>query len=202
MSLFSSLIRIKSILVFVIFLFLIMLMSCDENYIPRKRGYLRIDLPEKSYQLFDSTYPYSFEYPVYAKIVTDISMQSEPYWMTIHYPGLKGKIYLSYKRVNGNLVQLLEDSRDLAMKHIPKADAINNRIIKKPENHVYGLLYEIEGVQAASPCQFFVTDSLQHFIRGSLYFDVIPNNDSLKPVIDFVKKDIDHLIETIRWHNH
>lgn len=188
------------ILTICIFFYLsVYIVSCDENNIPRQRGYLRIDLPENSYRLFDSIFPYSFEYPANALIQTDMFRLNEPYWMTIVYPRLKGKIYISYKKIDGNLVQLLEDSRELAMKHIPKADAINNRVIQIPGNHVYGLLYEIEGAQTASPCQFFVTDSVSHFLRGSLYFEVLPNNDSLKPVIDFIKKDIDHLIGTIRW---
>lgn len=85
------------------------------------------------------------------------------------------------------------------MKHIPKADAIEDSLVYRPEAHVYGLLYDIEGSKAASSCQFFVTDSSSHFLRGALYFNTSPNNDSLSPVIGFIRKDILHLLETFRW---
>ena len=87
----------------------------------------------------------------------------------------------------------------MAYKHIPKASSIETRVIINPEDDVYGLIYEINGMGAASPYQFFVTDSSSHFLRGALYFNITPNNDSLAPVIDFIKEDIEHLILSLRW---
>jgi gliding motility-associated lipoprotein GldD len=66
------------------------------------------------------------------------------------------------------------------------------------ERNVIAVLFEIKG-NAATPYQFFATDSTTHFLRGSLYFNVYPNKDSLAPVVDFVKKDIFRLIETLEW---
>jgi gliding motility-associated lipoprotein GldD len=175
------------------------LFSCRQDYAPKPRGYFRIDLPEREYQWFDSLYPYAFEYPVYAKIVPDNRPNSEPYWINIEYPQFKGTIYISYKRVEDNLVEYLEDSRAFVMKHIPKAEAIEDSLIYRPEENVFGLLYDIEGTGAASPSQFFVTDSSAHFLRGALYFNTTPNNDSLAPVIDLIRRDIRHLLETFRW---
>ena len=127
------------------------------------------------------------------------STDSEKYWIDIDFPRFKGKIYLSYKEVNDNLFSYLEDSRNLAIKHIPKANAINELLFINEASRVYGLVYEIKGSGAASPYQFYVTDSTQHFVRGSLYFYVTPNNDSLAPVIDFIHEDIEHLINTFEW---
>ena len=87
----------------------------------------------------------------------------------------------------------------MVMKHIPKASSIENKIYENPEKRIYGLTYTIAGVDAASPYQFYLTDSTKHFIRGALYFNTIPNNDSLAPVIEFLKEDINHLIETFEW---
>ncbi len=180
-------------------LILVFLAACTEHYTPKPRGYFRIDLPEKHYQLFDTTYPYSFEYPDYARIVPDDRPESEPYWLNIEFPQFKGTVYISYKDVSGNLVEYLEDSRTFVIKHIPKADAIEDSLVYRPQDRVFGLLYDIEGSSAASPCQFFVTDSTKHFLRGALYFNTEPNNDSLAPVIGFVREDIIHMLETFHW---
>jgi gliding motility-associated lipoprotein GldD len=101
--------------------------------------------------------------------------------------------------VHENLAEYLEDARTFVVKHIPKADAIDDSLIYRPEDRVFGLIYYIEGTQAASPCQFFVTDSSSRFLRGALYFNVPPNNDSLAPVIAFIREDIRHMLMTFRW---
>jgi gliding motility-associated lipoprotein GldD len=174
----------------------IFLLACGNNYTPRPRGYFRIDLPSKNYEAYNSGCPYTFEYPSYS--VTDTTNQKEPCWLNIHYPSLGATIHLSYKEVNGNLQQLLEDTRTFVYKHTIKADAIKENLYSNSEKDVHGILYEIKG-NAASAIQFYLTDSTEHFIRGALYFDARPNKDSLAPVIDFVHQDILHLIETTEW---
>jgi gliding motility-associated lipoprotein GldD len=180
-------------------LLLFLAVSCDQDYYPKPMGYFRIDLPEKTYHKFDTTYPYSFEYPSYSILMPDSDPNAEPYWINIYYPSFKGTLHLSYKKVNGNLNAYLEDTRTMVMKHIPKASAIENKEFVNDKAKVYGLTYSISGVSAASPYQFYLTDSTENFVRGALYFNVIPNNDSLAPVIDFIKKDIDRMIETFAW---
>jgi gliding motility-associated lipoprotein GldD len=177
----------------------VLMYACNEQYTPKPRGYFRIDLPEHEYKLLDSTFPYRFEYPVYANISDDPFSPEEPYWINVDFPDFKGRIHISYKVVDGNLVEYLEDSRRFVMKHIPKASAINDSLILDRDRKLYGLIYNIEGMGAASPCQFFVTDSSKHFVRAALYFDVQPNNDSLSPVIEFIRKDIGHMLETFVW---
>jgi gliding motility-associated lipoprotein GldD len=174
--------------------------GCQRTYTPKPEGYLRIDFPEKTYRLFDSAYPYSFEYPVYAYVVPDTDRFSEPYWVNIDFPRFDGKIHISYKQVRNNLDRFTEDSRTLAYKHSIKADAIKETLYGNDSSHVYGILYEIKG-NAASSLQFFVTDSTRNFLRGSLYFNVQPNKDSLAPVISFFRDDIIRLMETVRWKN-
>ncbi len=178
---------------------IISLIACGSDYFPKPRAYFRIDLPEKNYRHLDSIYPFSFDYPVYSSISQDKNSPHEKNWININFTDFKGSLHLSYKRVNGNLVKYMEDSRTLAFKHIPKASAIDNRLIINKESKVFGLIYEISGSGAASPYQFFVTDSLNHFLRGALYFNIVPNNDSLAPVIDFLKQDIEHLIQSFEW---
>lgn len=175
--------------------------SCNNEYTPKPRGYFRIALPERNYILLDSIYPYTFEYPSYARITNDPLSSEEKNWINIEMPVFHGRIHISYKPLANkySLEQFTEDTRTLAMKHMAKASGIRQIAISDPNRKMYGLVYEINGMGAASPYQFYLTDSTTHWLRGSLYFDAIPNNDSLAPVIDFVKTDIQHLFETIRW---
>jgi gliding motility-associated lipoprotein GldD len=176
-----------------------MMTACGDPLVPKPRGYFRIDLPQREYRLLDSIYPYTFEIPVYAKITGDPNAGEEPYWINIDFPAYKGRIHLSYKAVDNNLSTFTEDAHQLVMKHIPKASAIDEIRIDNEALKVHGLIYDIKGAGAASPYQFFATDSTRHFIRGALYFNVLPNNDSLAPVIEFLKGDIRHMLETLKW---
>ncbi len=177
---------------------LIILFSCNSSHTPKPRGYFRISLPEKSYAETDTTLPYSFELPQYAQLKPDSTGKRDPNWVNIDFPQFNAKIHMSYNPVENNMYQLLEDNRELAFKHTVKADAIKEQLFESPEKNVYGILYEIRG-NTASPAQFFLTDSTNHFLRGSLYFNSIPNKDSIAPVLDFVKQDMIHLMETLVW---
>jgi gliding motility-associated lipoprotein GldD len=181
--------------------FIVITPSCSNDFTPKPRGYFRIALPEKKYTLLDSVYPYKFEYPAYARITNDPLSPQEKNWINIEMPAFHGRIHISYKTLSDkkSLVQFTEDTRTLALKHMAKASGIRNIVIDDEGRKMYGLVYEINGMGAASPYQFYLTDSTKHFLRGSLYFDAVPNNDSLAPVIDFVKSDIQHLFETINW---
>lgn len=191
--------------IFTLFIFSSLLCGCREVPVPRPKGYFRIDMPEREYISFNGTLPQSgklplsFEYPVYGKISSDFDGNTEPGWFNIDFPLYKAKIYLTYKDVNGDLEGLVEQTYRMNVKnHIPKADAIKEAVIEDPEREVYGILYDLKG-STATAVQFFVTDSVRHFFRGSLYFSAEPNPDSLAPVIDFFREDIIHLIETLKW---
>ncbi len=184
----------------ILILILVLLAACGNNdYTPKPRGYYRIDLPEHQYQKFDTTFPFSFEYPVYAKVRTEGPDLNKKYWFNLTYPDYNGTVYFSYKQVDDNLGKLINDSHEFVDKHIPKASAIDERIITDRKRDVFGISWEISGSGAASPYQFVLTDSTTHFLRGSLYFRNEPNNDSLAPVINFVKKDLHHFIKTLKW---
>lgn len=174
--------------------------SCDnKQYQPKPRGYFRIDFPEKEYVRLDSMNYYSFEYPTYSIITPDYLSPQEKEWVNVEYPSHKGTIHISYKTVNDNLDAYLEDSYYMMTKHISRAMGIRDSVVINPDRDVYGLVYFLEGEGVASPMQFYLTDSVNHFMRGSLYFNVKTNNDSLAPVIDFIIDDVRHIIETIEW---
>lgn len=172
--------------------------ACSEDPVPKPHGYFRIDLPEKKYSELKTDCPFAFEYPVYSVITRSNANDADPCWLNIAFPKYNAQVHLSYKRVDNNLVQYLEDSRTLAFKHTVKANDIREIPIIIDSTKVYGLVYDIRG-NAASSLQFYLTDSTTHFLRGSLYFNSVPNSDSIAPVLEFISKDVQHLIETFRW---
>lgn len=186
-------------LILVIAAAVLVMHSCEKTHVPKPRGYFRIELPDHSYQQFTASYPFLFEYPEYAQAIPDTSPMAEPYWLNIVLPSFRAEIHLSYKAVNHNLFELTEDSRSLTYKHTIKASAIDEHIFVNEQKNVYGTIYEIKG-NAASPMQFHLTDSVNHFVRGSFYIREVPNYDSLRPVIMLIEKDIYHFIETLTWN--
>ena len=175
--------------------------SCDRqsDYLPKPRGYFRIDLPEKAYTKVDTIEKYSFECPQYAQVTPDPYSPNEKNWVNIEMPDFKGSIHLTHKPVDGNLGEYLEDVHTMVTKHLQKANGVRDSLIVNEEHQVYGLFIEMDGKGVATPMQFYLTDSTKNFVRGDLYFNFKPDNDSMQPVINFIREDIDHLIETFEW---
>jgi len=178
----------------------LILVSCgDDDAVPKPVGYFRIDTPDHAYVSKQGHCPFIFETSAYSRLEFIQATDGPPIcWFDIHYPNYKAKIHMTYKPVENNLREYLEESRNLTYEHQIKATRINATLIDKPEDKLYGLLYELGG-NVASPLQFYLTDSVNHFVRGSLYFEAHPNPDSLKPVMEFITRDISHFIETFTW---
>ncbi len=176
--------------------------GCRHVNVPRPKGYFRIDLPPKEYVSFNDNktgMPFSFEYPAYGHLSFDNEYADEPGWFNIEFPAYKAKIYLTYKDINNDFASLMEQTYKMNVRnHISKADAINEQAFNNAKDRVYGVLYDLKG-NTASAVQFYATDSVKYYLRGSLYFSAEPDADSLAPVIDFFREDIIHLIETLKW---
>lgn len=183
----------------------ILIISCNSDYSSgKKKGYFRIALPEKKYQVFDMPgYPYSFEYPIYANVVRDtvfFNDKAGDYWINIDIPRLSGRIHISYKPINkeNQFDSLVRDGFKMAYKqHVDVSTGIADSQMLTP-NGVEGIYFSLKG-NTATANQFFLTDSTKHFLRGALYFDANPNEDSLSIVNDFLKEDLKHLINTLKW---
>ena len=179
---------------------LVIFISCNQEiHTPKPKGYYRIELPEHTYQSFDTTYPYKFEYSIHADILPDNSAHAEPYWIYVVYPSFNATLYISYKRVYNNIDTMIGDSRTFVSDQIKKADDIFEYHIHDTINQIYGTSYDIIGTHVACPYQFWLTDRKNHFFRASLYFNHTPNNDSIAPVIEYIKTDMLHLLETFYW---
>lgn len=195
--------KMKRYLFFALFIGLLGISACNSNtYTPKPRGYFKIDFPAKTYQVYDSSCPFSFEYPKYAILVPDSSRDTQPCWYNLTFPQFNGRMHLTYYDVSSKkeYENLIEDARTFAFKHTVKANAIDQRVINYPDKKVYGIYYSIDG-NTASSVQFFLTDSTKHYFRAALYFNERPQYDSIQPVVNFLKKDIDRMISTFKWKN-
>ncbi len=182
------------IILFGIFLFV----SCGEVNIPKPYGYFRVDMPASKYNRIDTlSLPFSFDLSSSA-VLLQHNEPGENHWIDLYYPKLNAKIYCTYKPVRFNLTELTEDAHRYVYKHSIKADGISEKVFINNENNLYGVLYDIKG-NTASSVQFVLTDSTRHFFRGALYFDNVPNKDSIAPMVEFVRQDILRLIESFEW---
>jgi gliding motility-associated lipoprotein GldD len=188
---------------FLIFLFVI---SCksentdNQEYTPKPKGYNRIDLPVVAYQKMTESHPYNFEYSKYANILPDTFARAEPHWIYIDYPAFHANVQLTYKPVLGDLKRLhnmISDAHKLSYKHNVKAFSIQEKIYTSPNGQKANII-DLEG-EVPSQVQFYMTDSTKHFLRGALYFKTATQNDSLAPVIQYIRNDILHLVNTLKW---
>jgi gliding motility-associated lipoprotein GldD len=177
-----------------------LLVSCGKVSAPKPYGYYRITVPDTAYVDFDKsypTYPYTFALSRNAVVKprTDVS---EPYWINLFYPALDATVHCSYKPVQNNLRELTDDALEFVYRNASFANAIPEQDYMHPEARVYGVLFDLEG-NTASSCQFFVTDSTNHFFRASVYCNCPPNADSLAPVYEYLRKDVVKMVESFEW---
>jgi len=174
--------------------------NSSPDYSPKPKGYFNIKFPKKEYQRYDTGCPFTFDYPKYAHIEADKEKDAGNCWNNMSFPQFNSRLHLTYYGVisNKEYAGLVEDARTLAFKHTVKANAIDQKLINYPGKKVYGVYYAIEG-NTASSVQFFLTDSARHYFRGALYFNERPQYDSIAPVVSFIKKDIDRMIDSFKW---
>lgn len=172
--------------------------SCNKTSIPRPYGYFRVYLPEHAYRTIDTlNLPYRFDLPKNVRLIYR-KTEGEIYWIDLYYPKLNATIYCSYKPVKGNLAELLEDTRKIVYKHSVRADAISEKVFDHPEKSVHGILYDLKG-NTASSVQFILTDSTRNFFRGALYFNNVPNKDSIAPMSNYIREDVIKIMESFEW---
>jgi gliding motility-associated lipoprotein GldD len=193
----------KKIIILIIILQAILAVACIHKEQPssaKPKGYFRIETPKPEYQKWDSLLPFSFEYSKYAQFSFE---EKEPkiYWMDLRYPQYNVSLKMSIFPLKDSLRKLIVNEEKMLMFHVEsrKADDILYSDINDTKEKVYGQMYELVGKGAATPLKFWITDSTRYFVSASLYFNFPPNNDSLQPVINYLKTDVLHLIETWKW---
>lgn len=180
----------------------LLLIACSESYLPRPPGYNRIDLPERSFERLEGSLPYSLDFSSHSRVEKDSFNLSEENWINLHYVAFGAKIHMTYKEIDGKNVDfktLSSDAFKLTAKHQIKAYGIEEAVMLTPEGYT-GVVAELEG-EVPTQFQFFVTDSTKHFLRGALYFNTATKNDSLAPVIEYIKMDMAHLMNSVKFEN-
>lgn len=177
--------------------------SCKEEAVPKPKAYLRLEYPQPKYVDTDIHLPFTFEKNVSATNLTvkPVKSSTVSYGIDLVYPNMKGTIFLTYKSIENNhdnLMDFLRDAQNFTQKHTIKADEIREQAFIDEKKKVYGMFYEVGG-NAASQSQFYLTDSINHFLTGSLYFYAKPNYDSILPAAHYLQKDIQHIMETVKW---
>ena len=184
------------------FLFaIVFFMSCGKEPMPKPKAFLRLEYPKPQYKEVNTNLPFTFKKNSIANNIGVIksSRNKKTLGLEVTYPTIKATIFLTYKKIDANNLQLLiNDAQNITQSHARKADAITGQSFVNLEHRVYGMFYEVDG-NVASQVQFYVTDSIKHFLTGSLYFYVKPNYDSILPASDYLKKDIQHIMETLKW---
>ena len=170
------------------------MVSCGEETLPKPAAQLALQYDVPRYNAWEyGDCPYVFMKNTQAVVEYDGNCSA-----ILKYPQLNGALYLTYRKADGNLRQLLTDAQKLTYEHVIKADEIYNQPYVDELNNVYGMFYDVSG-NAASQSQFYVTDSLNNFLTGSIYFNTEPNYDSILPAAAYLKKDIKRILETLRW---
>ncbi len=176
-----------------LFLVLFVFFGCKNDTLPKPSSQLRLDYKIAKYAHFENACPFVFDINEDAVIKGKSDCN-----FTIHYPKMKATIYLSYKPVKNNINVLLRDAQKLTYEHVIKADDILEQPFINTDNKVYGMFYHVNG-NSATNAQFYVTDSVKHFIDCSVYFYAKPNFDSIMPAASYVKNDMQQLMESLRW---
>ncbi len=203
---------------FLFLVFSVLLFSCSRDYVPKPRGYNRIELPPHAYVKSPDSLPYSFELSKYARITRDSSWMimnemkerikpdarttREKYWIDVIYDTLGANIEITYKEIHNKedlAKEYVTDAIKLTNQHQVKADAIDESIVRTA-NGLTASIAELSG-EVPSQIQFITTDSTRHFLRGALYFKTATKNDSLAPVINYIRVDIFHMLNTLKWKN-
>ncbi len=167
--------------------------ACGDEAVPKPKAYLRLDYLQADYMVYEKDCPFDFAVNMNSVIYNKGNCN-----ITIRYPKMKASVYLTYKPVNNNLNALLRDAQNLTYKHVIKADGIKEQPYINRDKKLYGMFYEVGG-DAATNAQFYVTDSTEHFVTGSLYFYAKPNYDSIMPAASYIKNDLRTLMESIEW---
>ena len=189
----------KNRVLLVVLMAVLLSVSCGKRYVPRPYGYWRIEIPDTAYTAFaEDTLPYAFDLSDNAIAEPIKGDNGERCWINVKYPTLNATLHCSYKPVKNNLGMLSDETQKFVYKHAMKAEAIPEQGYEHPEKHDYGVYYELQG-NTATPIQFELTDSTANFFRAALYFNARPNQDSIQPVLDYMRGDIIRMIESFEW---
>jgi len=175
------------------------LTSCHSNYSPKPTAYPRISYPQNGYLTCHTPYPITFEYPAIAKLEFPGDKTNRGNWINLNFERFRATLFTSYFQESKERIQQhILENESILEKETPHYVHIHKQEYQSSDKKITGYLYEIDG-NTASPVQFILTDNQQQLFRGALYFDYIPNRDSIIDILDGLKGDIRYLMESFRF---
>ena len=178
---------------------MLLCLACESNWLPKPPGYNRIELPRHEYQRLEQGYPYQLDFSTHSRVEADSFNLDEKEWINLNYKEFGAKVHLTYKKIDQStdFKTLSNDAFNLTAKHQIKAYGIEEAILLTPNGYV-AVVAELSG-EVPTQFQFFVTDSTSNFLRGAVYFNSALKNDSLAPIIEYIKLDMAHLINSVNF---
>ncbi len=194
---------------YVLLIILLLVIGCQEERIPipKPRIYPKVNYPKRNYINFDKNYcSFSFKYPDYMVFEQDTTLANQATkhacWFNFTIPALNGTVHFTYTDISGSpgkLFDTLKDSYTLTEQHNGKSTGRNTLPFEDPNRRLFGIKYSVEG-DVASPYHFILTDSTNHALWAALYFNSRPSADSMQPIVQFVKEDLDKIINSFEWN--
>lgn len=178
----------------------------DQAYSPKPRMYPYVDLPTPRYETVTdkSNCGFRFKKSVLSDVIDRKSFFDEELlndcWFDLKYSDLNANVHFTYYPIGQehSFDTLVNESFRMVYEHSAVASAINEEPFYY-DGQERGMVFSLKG-PVASPFQFFLTDSTTHFLRAALYFNSRPNPDSIAPVLEYIKIDLDTLIKSLDWY--
>ena len=173
--------------------------ACTEtNFTPKPPTFLRLELPDPTYAKFSDSCSYTFNLSELYTVANAPEQGPGTCHKRIDLGPLKGMAYIRYWEMSQPLAFYVNSANDEINKHKQKADNILNETIIRPKDRVFGSFFELQG-DVATPFQFYLTDSTSRFLYCEVLFNSSPNYDSLRPTLDYLKRDLDEFMNTLEW---
>ena len=188
------------------FAFLILfLSSCQSDPpVPKPRTYPKLIFPARVLStVILPECPFTFDFPTYAEVDRKQTFFDEAppndCWFNLHIPAFNADIYMSYHPVTSrkNFDKLIRDTYKITNQINRRSDYMDEALIKN-QYGAGGMTFSFEGA-AASPMQFYLSDTTNHFLKGALYYNSKVRPDSLMPATQFIMEDIHGMLATFRW---
>jgi gliding motility-associated lipoprotein GldD len=171
--------------------------NSDEVIIPRRKAFPRINTHDSTFVAIKNT-PVHFEISKAASITldstkTDLDIPSQ--WINIYYKPYKATIHCTFTQVDSTTINQVIDNRSERMSL--NIGSLTTELIELTNaNNFYSQILTTEQCEV-TPIQFLSTDDCNWVVSGALYFEQTNNVDSIRPVIDVIKRDIIHSLKTI-----
>ena len=174
----------------------------NDSPVPKPPTYLRTEFPEHTYRMVSNDCPYELKLAEIYNYKPCIFEKSNFCMQQIDLGPLNGSLFLYYIRIpsKDSLPAIINYANDKVDDHKIKADKIDFTQLIDRDKRVFGTFFELKG-NVATNFQFYLTDSTNNFLRGEVLLNCRPNYDSLRPSLEYLKRDLLELVNNFKWQS-